>query len=138
MDKIDFFFYYFLNFFPFEKKASSLLNEIKEENPISKPSHEECIITFSKLPTLQNILSYSEIIKNTSEVLIDKSIKESDIFNVSNPLRKKKSPIKRSFLKDIKEKNKNSHHLCDMDDIEILGVLKNLTGVLNIWNSYST
>lgn len=136
-EKIDFSFYYFLNFYLGREKASNGMRKIS--NPIYKRRHTKQMIAISNSPnhspvlksiTIINDLEFKNVFKNYN---IQERVLECHQSFIEP---KNNTPLMTSaFLK--KKALKTEEEFTQMDDNDIINELTNFTGVMRLWHSMS-
>ena len=122
---MDFILFYFLYFY-----TCNANTEENDNDPIFKKSQAKHLNTLVQMPTLKTIATGNESPRKIDEM------GESDGYNLASPRRKNKYPmIKLEFITAHTKKPLRFEELKKMDDNELIQLMCNFTGLLNIWNS---
>ena len=138
---MDFAFYYFLNFYLAQRKASEGDRKITDPVYQRKETKQMINVNFiTRLPTLKSTATiidseFKTVFKNQN---LDERMRDSQ-YCITPQTKKEKiekliAPIIRPDIKNTL-KQKNDEELKQLDDNEIIEELTNFTGAMNLWYS---
>lgn len=140
-ERIDFAFYYFLNFYLAQRKASE--GDRKMTDPVYQRKETKQMINvniITRLPTLKSTatihdLEFKTVFKNQN--LEQRMIESKYCVTPQSKKEKMEKSIAPLIRPDIKNKlkQKTDEELKQLDDNEIIEQLTNFTGVMNLWYS---